>query len=109
MRCGECGPRGKEMLDKVAEAPIHGTTAPGFEEVEAEFSRNFREQDELGAACAVYHQGACRDDDCGGPLTWAPRLRRASQQLLARVRPRRQGEHYGQAAALPPGGSLGDG
>ena len=45
------------MLDKVAETPIHCTVAPGFEEVEAEFRRNFREQDELGAACAVYHKG----------------------------------------------------
>ena len=45
------------MLDKVAEAPIHGTVAPGFEAVEDEFRRNFREQDELGAACAVYHGG----------------------------------------------------
>jgi len=45
------------MLDRVAEAPIHGSVAPGFEEVEAEFRRNFREQDELGAACAVYHGG----------------------------------------------------
>jgi len=54
------------MLDKVAEAPIHGTIAPGFEEVEAEFSRNFREQDELGAACAVYHEGEKVVDPWGG-------------------------------------------
>ena len=54
------------MLDKVAEAPIHGSVAPGFEEVEAEFRRNFREQDELGAACAVYHGGQKVVDLWGG-------------------------------------------
>jgi CubicO group peptidase (beta-lactamase class C family) len=58
--------RGKEMLDKIAEAPIGGTVAPGFEEVEAEFRRNFREQDELGAACAVYYRGEQVVDLWGG-------------------------------------------
>jgi len=54
------------MLDRVDEAPIHGSVAPGFEEVEAEFRRNFREQDELGAACAVYHGGEKVVDLWGG-------------------------------------------
>jgi hypothetical protein len=45
------------MLNRVAEAPIHGSVAPGFEEVETEFRKNFRDQDELGAACAIYHDG----------------------------------------------------
>ena len=54
------------MLDKVAEAPIHGTVAPGFEAVEDEFRRNFREQDELGAACAVYRGGEKVVDLWGG-------------------------------------------
>jgi CubicO group peptidase (beta-lactamase class C family) len=54
------------MLNKFAEAPIHGTVAPGFEEVEAEFRRNFREQDELGAACAIYHEGEKVVDLWGG-------------------------------------------
>ena len=45
------------MANKVAEAPIQGTVAPGFEEVETEFKKNFLEQDELGAACAIYHKG----------------------------------------------------
>jgi CubicO group peptidase (beta-lactamase class C family) len=54
------------MLDRVAEVPIHGSVAPGFEEVEAEFRRNFREQDELGAACAVYHEGEKVVDLWGG-------------------------------------------
>jgi CubicO group peptidase (beta-lactamase class C family) len=54
------------MLDKVAEAPIHGSVAPGFEEVETEFRKNFRDQDELGAACAVYHEGHKVVDLWGG-------------------------------------------
>jgi CubicO group peptidase (beta-lactamase class C family) len=54
------------MLDKVAEAPIHGSVAPGFEEVETEFRKNFRDQDELGAACAVYHGGEKVVDLWGG-------------------------------------------
>jgi CubicO group peptidase (beta-lactamase class C family) len=54
------------MLDKVAEAPIHGTLAPGFEEVEAEFRKNFRERNELGAACAIYHRGEKVVDLWGG-------------------------------------------
>src|SRR5215218_5286175 len=54
------------MLNKFAEAPIHGTVAPGFEEVEAEFRRNFREQDELGAACTIYHEGEKVVDLWGG-------------------------------------------
>ena len=54
------------MLNKFAEAPIHGAVAPGFEEVEAEFRRNFREQDELGAACAIYHEGEKVVDLWGG-------------------------------------------
>jgi CubicO group peptidase (beta-lactamase class C family) len=54
------------MLDKVAEAPIHGSVAPGFEEVETEFRKNFRDQDELGAACAVYHEGEKVVDLWGG-------------------------------------------
>jgi|SRR5215211_4338787 len=54
------------MLNKVAEAPIHGTVAPGFEEVESEFRKNFLEQDELGAACAIYHEGKKVVDLWGG-------------------------------------------
>jgi CubicO group peptidase (beta-lactamase class C family) len=54
------------MLNKFAEAPIHGTVAPGFEEVEAEFRKNFRERDELGAACAIYHEGEKVVDLWGG-------------------------------------------
>jgi CubicO group peptidase (beta-lactamase class C family) len=38
-------------------AVIAGTVAPGFEPVRDEFARNFRERDEVGAACAIYHRG----------------------------------------------------
>ena len=54
------------MLDKAAEAPIDGTVGRGFEEVEAVFRRNFRERNELGAACAVYHEGEKVVDLWGG-------------------------------------------
>ncbi len=57
--------------------PIHGRVARGFEDVEAEFKSNFTERGELGAACAVYLDGAkivdlwggCRDHRSGAP--WA--------------------------------------
>ena len=54
------------MLNRVAEAPIHGSVAPGFEEVETEFRKNFRERNELGAACAIYHEGEKVVDLWGG-------------------------------------------
>ena len=58
-------------------AEIHGRVAPGFEQVRAEFRKNFAGRGELGAACAVYHDGAkvvdlwggCRDHRSGIP--WA--------------------------------------
>ena len=53
-------------MDKVAEAPIGGTVAQGFEEVEVVFRENFRERDELGAACAVYREGEKVVDLWGG-------------------------------------------
>jgi CubicO group peptidase (beta-lactamase class C family) len=45
---------------------IHGRAAPGFEAVEAEFRRNFSGRGELGAACAIYHQGQKVVDLWGG-------------------------------------------
>jgi CubicO group peptidase (beta-lactamase class C family) len=56
-------------------ARIHGTAAPGFEEVAAAFEQNFRQRGELGAACAVFHRGepvvdlwgGCRDAATGAP------------------------------------------
>jgi CubicO group peptidase (beta-lactamase class C family) len=47
-------------------ATTGGTVAPGFEEVEEVFKENFRERDELGAACAVYHRGKKVVDLWGG-------------------------------------------
>lgn len=43
-----------------------GHVAPGFEEVAAEFERNFAERNELGAACAVYYRGELVVDIWGG-------------------------------------------
>ncbi len=49
-----------------ASVVIHGTVAPGFEEVRETFHRNFVERNELGAACAVYHRGRKVVDLWGG-------------------------------------------
>ena len=51
---------------KVDPSLIHGSVAPGFEEVERAFTKNFSERGELGAACAVYHQGKKVVDLWGG-------------------------------------------
>lgn len=45
---------------------IRGEVAAGFEEVEAEFRKNFAERGELGAACAIYHGGEKVVDLWGG-------------------------------------------
>jgi CubicO group peptidase (beta-lactamase class C family) len=45
---------------------IHGTVAPDFEAVEAEFRRNFAERGEWGAACAAYYRGEKVVDLWGG-------------------------------------------
>jgi CubicO group peptidase (beta-lactamase class C family) len=45
------------MLKAKVDIPmIDGWAAPGFEEVKAEFEKNFTRRDELGAACAIYYQ-----------------------------------------------------
>ncbi len=51
---------------EVDDSLIHGEVAPGFDEVEAEFARNFAERGELGAACAIYHKGRKVVDLWGG-------------------------------------------
>ncbi len=54
---------------------VYGLVAPGFEEVAAHFRENFEQRGELGAACAIYHQGAKVVDLWGGccdPKTRAP-------------------------------------
>jgi CubicO group peptidase (beta-lactamase class C family) len=48
------------------ESLLHGKVAPGFEEVQAEFSKNFETRNELGAACAIYHRGRKVVDLWGG-------------------------------------------
>ncbi|WP_276260418.1 serine hydrolase domain-containing protein [Haloglomus litoreum] len=45
---------------------VDGTAADGFEPVVDAFAENFRSRDELGAACAVYHEGECVVDLWGG-------------------------------------------
>ncbi|MGO9273315.1 MAG: serine hydrolase domain-containing protein [Terriglobia bacterium] len=45
---------------------VHGTVAPGFERVEAQFRENFAKRGGLGAACAIYHQGKKVVDLWGG-------------------------------------------
>ena len=47
-------------------APIHGNVAPGFETVQTEFTRNFTERGELGAACTIYYRGDKVVDLWGG-------------------------------------------
>jgi CubicO group peptidase (beta-lactamase class C family) len=61
--------------DKATTLPIHGTIAPGFEAVQAEFVRNFTRRGEVGAACIIYHQdhkvvdlwGGYRDEQTHAP------------------------------------------
>jgi CubicO group peptidase (beta-lactamase class C family) len=45
---------------------VSGYVAPGFEEVEREFARNFAERGELGAACAAFVAGETVVDLWGG-------------------------------------------
>jgi CubicO group peptidase (beta-lactamase class C family) len=55
------------MRRTVARVPdLHGTVATGYEEVRDEFARNFQERGELGAACAIYHNGVLVVDLWGG-------------------------------------------
>ncbi len=52
--------RNKNQVD------ICGSVARGFEEVATQFRENFERRGELGAACAIYHQGAKVVDLWGG-------------------------------------------
>ncbi len=52
-----------------APARVSGTVAPGFEEVRAEFERNFTERGEIGAAVAAYFRGEKVVDLWGGHRT----------------------------------------
>jgi CubicO group peptidase (beta-lactamase class C family) len=45
---------------------LRGEVSPGFEEVASEFEKNFAQREEVGAACAVYHEGRKVVDLWGG-------------------------------------------
>jgi len=45
---------------------LHGSVAPGFEEVQEQFKKNFTERGEVGAACTVYYKGKKVVDLWGG-------------------------------------------
>ncbi|UCG43357.1 MAG: beta-lactamase family protein, partial [candidate division WOR-3 bacterium] len=51
---------------------IHGQVAEGFEPVRGEFTRNFTERGEIGAACCVYYHGEKVVDLWGGYRDWKP-------------------------------------
>jgi CubicO group peptidase (beta-lactamase class C family) len=51
---------------RIGKFKAQGASSPGFEEVQAEFSKNFEARNELGAACAVYHRGQKVVDLWGG-------------------------------------------
>ena len=57
------------MTRATATTAIHGMVAPGFEEVRAEFERNFAERGEIGAAVAAYWRGEKVVDLWGGRRT----------------------------------------
>ena len=68
------GRRGRRKMDngesnasvKIEVSLLQGEVAPGFEEVALEFEKNFAERGEVGAACAVYHEGRKVVDLWGG-------------------------------------------
>src|SRR5215217_8621270 len=57
---------GNEARKKAVASAVNGEVAPGFESVGEEFERNFAERGELGAACAIYHEGEKVVDLWGG-------------------------------------------
>jgi CubicO group peptidase (beta-lactamase class C family) len=61
--------RGALVARTTAATHVHGTVAPGFEEVRAEFERNFAERGEIGAAVAAYWRGEKVVDLWGGRRT----------------------------------------
>ena len=64
-----------------SKAHVSGFVAPGFEEVRAEFERNFEERGEIGAAVAAYWRGEKVVDLWGGRRT--PDGRRALERRHA--------------------------
>lgn len=57
------------VAERVERFPGHGWVAPGFEEVQVEFERNFAERGEVGAAVAAYWRGEKVVDLWGGRRT----------------------------------------
>src|SRR5215204_561251 len=57
---------GNDARKKAVASAVNGEVAPGFESVGEEFERNFAERGELGAACAIYHEGEKVVDLWGG-------------------------------------------
>ncbi|MFX1273584.1 MAG: serine hydrolase domain-containing protein [Promethearchaeota archaeon] len=51
---------------KIDESMIHGSVEPGFEKVKEAFIENFKKGEEVGAACAIYHEGKKVVDLWGG-------------------------------------------
>ncbi len=66
----------------IADPPLGGTVAPGWEPVRDEFVRNLRERGDIGAACAVYVDGEAVVDLWGG---WRDRESRAPWQRETQV------------------------
>ena len=58
---------GSTTVHARAVTQVGGMVAPGFEEVRAEFERNFTERGEIGAAVAAYWRGEKVVDLWGGP------------------------------------------
>ncbi|MCW4045001.1 MAG: hypothetical protein NWE94_05725 [Candidatus Bathyarchaeota archaeon] len=54
------------MLNSEHEPLINGFADPNFEEIRAEFTKNFLTRGEIGAACAVYHKQKKVVDPWGG-------------------------------------------
>lgn len=53
-------------MDTEVDVPIHGRVDPAFEPVRRAFADNFRDRNELGAACTVIHRGRTVVDVWGG-------------------------------------------
>jgi CubicO group peptidase (beta-lactamase class C family) len=70
-------PSSSSITDRTSPTPrtaaepivVHGTVAPGFEEVRVELVRNFAERGEIGAAVAAYWRGEKVVDLWGGRRT----------------------------------------
>lgn len=62
------------MSVRIDASLIHGEVEPGFEEVKKEFVKNFTHRGEIGAVCAIYHEGKKVVDLWGGYRDYKRRL-----------------------------------